>query len=124
MISKLFYLITTADGVINSKELEMGMRLIQNEGLEEDRFQEELKALEGFPQNEVYQECLQGLKKADGKKQVHYLAWLALIANADGVMEKNEWQLIYQLYHKELKLNLQEIMDAQRDLVDRIKQLK
>lgn len=122
MVSKLFYLITTADGIINPKELEMGVRLVQNEGLEEDKFQEELNMLKNFSQNEVYQECLQDLKKADNKMQVHYLAWLALIANADGFMEKNEWQLIYQLYHKELKLNLQDIMHAQRDLVNKIKQ--
>lgn len=121
MISKLFYLITTADGTINQKELEMGKHLIKNEGLEEKKFQEDLKVLEKFSHNEIYLECLEDLKKADKEMQVHYLAWLALIANADGFMEKNEWQIIYGLYFKELKLDLQDIMVVQRDLVNKIK---
>lgn len=116
IISKLFYLITTADGSINPKELEMAKHFLKNEGLEEEKFQEDLKVLETYSFNEIYMDCLENLRKTDNKKQVHYLAWLALIANADGFMERNEWQLIYKIYHKELKLNLQDIIHAQRDL--------
>jgi hypothetical protein len=40
-----------------------------------------------------------------------------VIANADGFMDKTEWQFIYKVYHKELGLNLDEIMKTQKELI-------
>jgi hypothetical protein len=39
-----------------------------------------------------------------------------VLANADGFMDRNEWQLIYQIYHKELALPLSEIFTVQKEL--------
>jgi hypothetical protein len=38
------------------------------------------------------------------------------MANADGFMDKSEWQFIYKIYHKELHLPLDDIMEVQKEL--------
>ena len=65
----------------------------------------------------VLSECLEELKKLDHKKQARCVAWLCVIANADGFMDKAEWQFIYNLYHKELHLQLDEVMKLQKELI-------
>ena len=44
------------------------------------------------------------------------MAWLCVVANADGFMDKAEWHFIYDIYHKSLNLPLDEIMVVQKQL--------
>jgi len=41
-----------------------------------------------------------------------------VIANADGFMDKSEWHFIYNLYHRELSLQLDEVMKKQKELAE------
>jgi len=41
---------------------------------------------------------------------------MCVVANADGFMDRAEWQLIYKIYHKELGLPLNEIFSVQKEL--------
>jgi hypothetical protein len=52
----------------------------------------------------------------DLKQQIRIVAWLCVVANADGFMDRAEWQLIYKVYHKELNLPLHDIFAVQKDL--------
>ena len=42
--------------------------------------------------------------------------WLCVVANADSFMDKKEWMLIYKIYQTELNLQLDDIMQVQKDL--------
>jgi hypothetical protein len=42
-------------------------------------------------------------------------------ANADGFMDKDEWQLNYSIYHNELKLRLDDVLRVQRKFVAEMK---
>ena len=119
MVSKLFYLTTTADGNMNAKEIAIGKKLIEDQGIQEEKFQDDLKLLENMDHEEVYRAYLEDLKNLDKNMQIYYIAWMTLIANSDGFMERNEWQLIFKIYHKELKLDLKDIMYTQRDLIEK-----
>ena len=41
---------------------------------------------------------------------------MCVLANSDGFMDKAEWQFIYKIYHKELNLPLDSIMEVQKEL--------
>lgn len=115
-LSSLFYLLTGADGKVNERELLLGKKLIDAEGISEVKFNEQVAHMKTKTSASVYSDCLAGLKKLEPALQIRCIAWLCVIANSDGFMDKEEWVLIYKIYHTELKLSLDEIMKTQKDL--------
>lgn len=116
ILIKLFYLLVHADGKVNEREIAGGKQMIKAEGIPEMEFNNLLESLKKRKQNVLYAECLEELKKLDREKQIRCLAWLSVIANADGFMDKTEWQFIYKIYHNELGLQLDDILKKQKEL--------
>jgi uncharacterized tellurite resistance protein B-like protein len=114
---KLYHLLVNADGSINEKEVVAGRQMTKAEGIIEFEFDRLIDSLKKRNPNVVYSECVEELTKLDHEKQVRCLAWLSIVANADGFMDKTEWHFIYQLYHKELGLQLAEVMKKQKELL-------
>jgi hypothetical protein len=73
--------------------------------------------LQSKDSEELYQQCVKKLKTLTTHQQIRSIAWLCITANSDGFMEKQEWQLIYKLYNQELKLNINDILKMQRQLM-------
>jgi len=117
ILVKLFHLLSTADGTVNDRELTTGKQMIKAEGIDEASFFAELELLKKRNAAVVYGECLEDMRKLDRSTQVRCLAWMSLIANADGFMDKTEWQFIYRLYYTDLHLQLDEIMKCQKELM-------
>lgn len=115
-IAQLYYLLIHADGRVDEQEIEMGKKLILVEELNPILFNNELKRLETVDQKGLLDDCVPVLKKLEKKVQIRYIAWLCVIANSDGFMDKEEWKLIYRLYHKELALPLDVIMAEQKNI--------
>ena len=115
---KLYHLLVSADGTVNDKELGAGKQMIKAEGINEFEFDRLIDSLKKRNASVVYSESLEELKKFDHETQVRCIAWLSLIANADGFMDKTEWQFIYKLYHVELGIQLDEVMKKQKDLMN------
>lgn len=116
IITTLYYLLIYADGKVNDRELALGRKMIEAEGFDVVKFDEQLESLKTKNINTLYTECLVALKKMDAKQQIRCIAWLCVIANSDGFMDKEEWILIYKIYHTELKLSLDEVMKTQKEL--------
>lgn len=114
---KLYYLLVNADSELNEREIAVGNQMIKAEGISENDFQTALDQLKKRAEASVYSESIEDLKKLDHKSRVRCIAWLCVVANADGFMDKREWQFIYKVYHKELNLSLDEIMKVQKELV-------
>jgi len=114
---KLYHLLINADGNVNEKELITGKQMIKAEGINEFEFDRIIDSLKKRNPSVVYAECLEELIKLDHEKQVRCIAWLSVIANADGFMDRTEWHFIYQLYHKELGLKLDDVMKMQKELI-------
>jgi uncharacterized tellurite resistance protein B-like protein len=89
---------------------------MQEEGMDEHSFEKALEQLKGKDTSVLLKDCIVNLKKLNVQQQVRCIAWMCVIANSDGFMDKEEWILIYRLYHTELKLSLDEIMKTQKDL--------
>ena len=115
-LTSLYHLLILADDNVNEKELAFGKQMLKVEGIDESVFKTQMEVLKTRESSAIYAECVSGLKKLDQKKQIRCMGWLSAIANADGFMDKEEWELIYKLYHTELGLPLDEVMKMQRDL--------
>jgi uncharacterized tellurite resistance protein B-like protein len=122
--TKLYYLLTLADGEIHKKEEEMGDKMMWHESLSKDKFNEQLEMLAQQDSEKIFEDCLKELLTFNKNDQINCLAWMCLIANSDGFMDKNEWTLIYRIYHKGLSLNLSEITARQKELHGFIRQYR
>ncbi|MEO0552577.1 MAG: TerB family tellurite resistance protein [Bacteroidota bacterium] len=119
-IAKLFYMLIKVDGHIDAKELEMGRKMAELEGFSVNDFEHTVDSLVNITQAELYVDCIKGLKGFSKSDQTRLLAWMCLIANSDGFMDNTEWNLIYKIYHKELGLCRQSILDYQFKLKKKI----
>ena len=116
IIIRLYFLLIYGDGEANQKELVSARQMITTEGIQEPDFVAQLALLKSKSHEAIYKEAIDGLKRLDRTKQLRIVAWLCVLANADGFMERSEWQLIYKIYHKELALPLNEIFEVQKHL--------
>jgi uncharacterized tellurite resistance protein B-like protein len=116
VICKLYYLLAYADGSINDKEAAVAKQMIKTESISDDYFNLQINLLNSRDKSSLYNECVQELRKLDEKNQIKIVAWMCVVANADGFMDRAEWQLIYKIYHKELGLPLNEIFSIQKEL--------
>lgn len=114
---KLFHLLVNADGNVNEREIVAGKNMIKAEGIAEADFERMIESVKKRTTGVVYSECVEELQRFSHDIQIHCIAWLCVIANADGFMDKMEWQFIYKLYHAELHLHLDVIMKKQKELL-------
>lgn len=115
-LSSLFFLLIYADGELSEKEVQRGKQMMEAEGMDEKKFNSLIENLKAKNKETIYTDCLTGLKRLDKEKQIRCIAWLCVVANADGFMDRKEWMLIYKIYHTELGLILDDIMKVQKHL--------
>ena len=117
VFAKLYYLMINLDEKVNDKELSLGKQMITIEGFSESEFDKQLERIKRLDVNAVNNEMLSDLRKLTKEQQIRCIAWMCVIANADGFMDRKEWQFIYKIYHKELNISLDEIMKVQNELI-------
>lgn len=116
IISSLYYLLIYADGKINDREVSLGKLMMKEEGFDDSEFDSLMELFKPKDRNALVAECVTALKKLTPKQQIRAIAWLCVIANADGFMDKEEWLLIYKIYNLELHLSLDDILKEQKEL--------
>ena len=116
ILTQLYFILIYADGHVNEHEQSTGRHLAKSEGLEEEEFRVQLELLKSKSRPLLLEDCIKSLKKLDRNQQIRMIAWLCVVANGDGFMDRSEWQLIYKIYHKELHLPLEEIFKVQKEL--------
>lgn len=117
VFAKLYHLMVRVDNNINEKELTIGKQMISIEGFSEIEFNNQLEKLKKAEPGFVYTDCVKDIKRLERIQQIRCIAWMCVIANADGFMDKAEWQFIYKIYHKELQIPLDDIMKVQNELI-------
>jgi hypothetical protein len=85
-------------------------------GIEEAVFLSRTKNNVAQYSGESLTELITSMRMLTREEQIQCIAWLCVIANADGFMDKTEWQVIYRIYYKEHQLPLDEIMQMQKTL--------
>ena len=114
--AELFYLLVMADGHVHDKESVMGETMVRSEGFDQQLFDEAVENASIKGCNQLLKGCVRGLKELPVQDQERLLAWMCLIANADGFMDNKEWSVIYRIYHDELKLDRESIFRMQRTI--------
>ncbi|MCG8307868.1 MAG: TerB family tellurite resistance protein [Cytophagales bacterium] len=112
----LYHLLITADGQVDERELKMGEAMKKHEDIDDWEFDSHLNRISELGKERVIEDCVYSLKQCDYDMKVRCIAWMSLIANADGFMAPEEWKLIYNIYHTELELNLADILEIQKKL--------
>jgi uncharacterized tellurite resistance protein B-like protein len=115
-VTQLYFLLIHTDGKVNQGEIALGKKMIEAESISEPEFTSKLELFRGMDAATVYKQCIANLRTLQTKQQIRCIAWLCVMANADGFMDKSEWQFIYKIYHKELHLPLDDIMEVQKEL--------
>jgi len=117
VFAKLYHLMVRVDNNINEKELTIGKQMISIEGFSETEFNNQLEKLKKAESGFVYTDCVKDIIRLERVQQIRCIAWMCVIANADGFMDKTEWQFIYKIYHRELQIPLDDIMKVQNELI-------
>ena len=112
----LYHLLINADGHVDEKEVKMGKLMIQHEEIDNFIFERFLEKMSKLGKKNVIEYCVNALGKCSYELKVKSIAWMSLVANSDGFMDPEEWKLIYQIYNKELKLDLNDILEVQKQL--------
>lgn len=115
-VCHLYFLLVNADGKVDEKEERLGREMAEAEGIDLSVFQSTVEALKSQTNDDLLQKCMTHMRRLDERTQIRILAWISNLANADGFMDKKEWALIYQIYNKELNLDLSKIMAEQRKI--------
>lgn len=112
----LYHLLINADGYIDDKELKMGELMKKHEGIDEKDFNDTLQRISEMNKEDIIEDCVNSLNKCDYDLKVKCVAWMSMIANSDGFMAPEEWQLIYNIYNNKLKLSLTDILEMHKQL--------
>jgi uncharacterized tellurite resistance protein B-like protein len=108
------------DGKVNDGEIALGKRMMEAENISEAEFDKLVAELQDRDLAALYKECVSELKRLPKSLQIRCIAWLCVLANADGFMDRAEWQFIYKIYHRELQLPLDVIMGVQKELMRKV----
>ncbi len=112
----LYHLLIHADGLIDEKEIEIGMLMKKYKNIEEWEFNYYLDKFSSQEKEKTIEDYLNALNDCDYELKIKCIAWMSLIANSDGFMASEEWKLIYYIYGKKLNLDLKDILEIQRQL--------
>ena len=113
-ITSLFFLLIYADGEANEREMQRGKQMMEAEGIDEKKFNAQIESLKTRTKESIYDDSIKGLMKLSKDSQIRCIAWMCVVANADGFMDRKEWMLIYKIYNNELNLVLDDIMKVQK----------
>lgn len=113
---KAYYYIANADGKIDDKEVELSNKMIAKENIDKAVFDKKINSFENIELNQIMESLISDLKKLPKTDQIKILAYMSNIANADGFMDAAEWKMIYNIYKRELDLELEEIIKVQKQI--------
>lgn len=120
IIIRLYYMLIHCDGKVNEGEIALGKRMMEAEHISDAEFDRMMTELQERDLAALHKECITELKRLPRQLQIRCIAWLCVLANADGFMDRGEWQFIYKIYHRELQLPLDVIMGVQKELMRKV----
>lgn len=112
----LYHLLINADGHVDEKEVKMGELMKKHEGIDDQDFKAHLERIAAMEKDDIIEDCISSLTKCDYDLKVKCIAWMSMIANSDGFMAPEEWQLIYHIYNTKLNLDLSDILEMHKQL--------
>jgi hypothetical protein len=120
-LSTLFYLMITADGIIDDRELELGEIMIKHERINKNAFYKRIEACSQRNTQSLYNECICSLKKCGKNVQIKSMAWMSLAAKIDGHVSPKEAVLLDIISAREFKLESEQVIKEENRLATKCK---
>ncbi len=120
-LSSLYYLLICADRTIDTRELDMGKTMIEMEELDINHFYSKIDRYSTEPDKYVYNTCIHSLNHCSEEEKIRSLAWMKLIANADGNLDGKEFSLIQDICINEFNLSLNQVLKKEEALRDELR---
>ena len=105
----LYFLMLSADMIADLKEIQLGNKLIELEGLDKGSIMKELDDLSGLPRESVLENGINALKELDKNEQLKCLAYTKIMARIDGFVDEKENELLSEIYKHDLKVSEQDV---------------
>lgn len=115
-LTSLYFLLINADGPANENEIKMGELMKEHEGIGDFEFDSFLNKISKLEKSQIIKGCIDSLNRCEYEWNVKCIAWMSLIANSNGFMAPEEWQLIHHIYNEELKIELSDILEMHKQL--------
>lgn len=112
---KAYYYLIIVDGKVDPKELSFGLRMIDEEGIDRENFEELLDTFNNESSHKVKESLIEDIKLLSKEEQIKIVAYMSNLADADGITDVSEKDIIHDLYH-ELHLDFKEITNARQYL--------
>lgn len=116
ILLKAFFYIAYADGKMDERERSLGESIIKKEQLNKNDFEEYQEQFKNGFEQKHYQSLINDLKQLNKNQQITIIAYMSNVANSNGFMDPAEWKIIYNLYKNELHLNLDDVLNRQKEL--------
>jgi len=115
-LTSLYFLLICADRTIDTRELDMGRKMIDIEKIDVDYFYSNIDRYSSEPDKHIYNTCIQSLKNCTETERIRSLAWMKLIANSDGDLDNKEFELIQDICINEFKLSLDQVLKGEKEI--------
>lgn len=112
---KAYYYLIIVDGMVDPKELSFGSHMIETEGIDRENFEILLDTLNDESPEKVKSSLIEDIQQLSKDEQVKIVAYMSNLADADGITDVSEKDIIHDLYH-ELHLDFKEITKARQYL--------
>ena len=120
----IFYLVLAADKVVDLNELSLGSKIMKLEKLDKQAIMREVDMLGSMSKREVFTEAVALLKSISKPEATRYIAYLNMIAESDGSLDKSELTLINEFPVSDFGITEQEVFTTQRKLRDNLEKIK
>ncbi len=120
-LTSLYYLLICADRTIDTRELDMGRKMIDIENIDVNYFYSNIDRYSSESDKYIYNTCIQSLKNCTETERIRSLAWMKLIANSDGDLDNKEFELIQDICINEFKLTLDQILKGEKEIRTELK---
>lgn len=115
-LTSLYYLLICADKTIDTRELDMGRKMIDIEKIDVNYFYSNIDRYSTEPDKHIFNTCMHSLKNCTESERIRSLAWMKHIANSDGNLDNKEFELIQDICINEFKLSLDQILEGEKEI--------
>jgi len=120
-LAKIYFLMADLENGINVEEETLKQKIMKLEDVPESIFElAEQQHLEHKNINEKTADCIQSLEQLNEVERTRCLAWMSLIANADGNLGDKEWDLIADLYIDVFDISVRDVVETKLELASKL----
>lgn len=113
LLIRVYAMLMRSEGHFRDEDGRFGRKIAKVVGVDKETFINRADTLSVINREDLVDDTIIAVRRLPWNEQVLCVAWLCVMASADGKMDEVDWSTIYKIYHKELHLPLREILKTQ-----------